>query len=138
MNCWLLDVLVRILLILVHILFETNSRGWRTVGGVLGLKVRLSWFFFLFNLFYDLWLILGPFFFCIQQCRNFNGSVILPYSSKCEDHHGIAISEKFLYCLSEIIQNSYYAILKKTGMLQNASTPQNQTPKIKKKFASRI
>ena len=48
----------------------------------------------------------------------FNDSVTLLYGSKCEDRHGIALPEKFSHHLSEIIQGSYYAILKKMQMLR--------------------
>ena len=54
---------------------------------------------------------------CIWQCHNFNGSATLPYGSQCEDCHSIALPEKFSHYLSEIIQSSYYATLRKTGML---------------------
>ena len=43
---------------------------------------------------------------------------MLPYRSKCEDHYGIVLPEKFSHCLSKIIQGFYYTILKKMGVLQ--------------------
>ena len=57
------------------------------------------------------------FFFFIWQCHIFNDSIILLYSSNCKDHYGIVLLEKFSYCLSEIIQSLYYAILEITWML---------------------
>ena len=43
---------------------------------------------------------------------------MLPYNSKCENHQGIALPEKFSHYLKEIIQNFYYILFKKMGMLQ--------------------
>ena len=55
--------------------------------------------------------------FNIWQCRIFNDSVIPPYNSQCDDRHGTVLLEKFSYCLNEINQSSYYALLEKMEML---------------------
>ena len=56
--------------------------------------------------------------FSIWQCHIFNSSATLPCSSKCEDHQGIVLPEKFSHCLGKIIQISYHAKRDVTGSLE--------------------